>query len=108
MIIDSEIYSYEKIKLLCKNKKMRWTSHVMTRMIQRNISIDYVTHAICTGTIIERYPTDYPYPSCLILGIGENNQFLHVVCGLNNDELWLITAYAPSLDKWENDFQKRR
>lgn len=84
----------------------------MTRLLQRKISLEDVKHAIKSGEIIEDYPDDYPddypYPSCLILGRNKEGQALHVVCGLGENELWLITAYKPSLEIWKEDFRTRK
>jgi len=98
----------EDIKKLCKNKKLRWTNHIFIRLIQRNINISDVVYAIMNGEIIEKYPDDYPYPSCLILGMNINNESLHIVCGINNNiELHLITVYYPNATEWTNDFKRR-
>ena len=96
------------IKKLCEANKLRWTNHIFVRLIQWGISISDVINTIITGEIIENYPDDYPYPSCLILGLTVNNKFPHVVCGLNREELWLITAYYPNKDKWSDDFKRRK
>lgn len=58
--------------------------------------------------LMANYPNDYPYPSCLLIGKNFNGQFFHVVIGLGEDELWLITAYKPSAEKWEDDFKTRK
>ena len=56
------------------------------------------------GEIIEDYPDDYPFPSCLMLGANH----LHVVCGVGAGILWIITAYHPTKDKWEDDLKTRK
>lgn len=61
-----------------------------------------------SGEIIEEYPEDYPYCSYLILGLSIKKQYLHVVCGIGNSRLWIITAYFPSIDKWEPDCKTRK
>ena len=93
------------IRQLCRNMNLRWTDHIFQRLLQRNISLSEVQEAILNGEIIEEYPDDYPYPSCLVLGRCINNRFLHIVCSLNSDdsELWLITAYVPDDKKWSRD-----
>jgi hypothetical protein len=96
------------IRQLCVNEALRWTNHVLVRLGQRGISTDDVVCALQNGEIIEQYPTDYPYPSCLVLGFSINNQYLHVVCGMGIDELWLITAYYPNPDEWTPDFKARK
>lgn len=98
----------DEIKQLCANKKIRWTNHMFMRLVQRGISTDDVGNALINGEIIEDYPTDYPYPSCLILGLTIDEKILHVVCGSNGEELWLITAYYPNPDSWSSDFKVRR
>ena len=64
--------------------------------------------AINFGRIVEFYEDDYPYPSCLILGKSINCEILHIVCGINNDLLYMITAYHPDKDKWKEDMKTRR
>ncbi len=92
------------LKKLCQEDAISWTNHVLQRLIQRGISVSDVIEAIMTGEVIEDYPDDYPYPSCLVLGGNK----LHVVCGIGEGKLWIITAYRPTLDKWENDLKTRR
>lgn len=96
------------IKQLVNSRKIRWTNHVLIRLLQRNINQEDVENAILTGEIIEEYENDYPYPSCLVYGINLNNRVLHVVCGIGNDELWIITAYYPDISNWNEDLKKRK
>jgi len=67
-----------------------------------------VVNALTNGEIIEQYPSDYPFPSCLVLGYTKAGKALHIVCGSNGEELWLITAYIPSTADWTEDFRQRR
>lgn len=64
-----------KIKELCRTEQIEFSRHVSDRMFQRNITADEVIEAVYNGKIIEEYPDDYPYPSCLILGITLINVF---------------------------------
>lgn len=98
----------DTIKYLCQINAIRWTQHVLVRLLQRNISTDDVVKALLTGEIIESYPVDYPHPSCLVLGLSIKLNQLHVVCGIADSELWIITAYYPSPAEWEKDFKTRR
>lgn len=94
----------EEIKSLCRQGKMEWTSHVQQRILQRGIARQDVKEAIISGEIIENYPEDYPFPSCLLLGLNQ----IHVVCGIGAGILWIITAYRPTEDKWESDLKTRK
>lgn len=89
-------------------RKIDWTKHCLNRLNKRNISVKDVKCAINSGKIIEWYYDDYPYPSCLILGCDVKNEFLHIVCGISNDLLHMITAYYPNNGNWEEDMKTRR
>ena len=74
------------------------------------IQIDELLEAIASGEIIEDYPDDQPYPSCLIFGRAQSGRPLHIVCAPVLDEalLIIITTYEPDQAKWEADFKKRK
>ena len=55
----------------CVAGRIKWTTHILERMQERNISPTDVIQCIVSGTIIEQYPQAYPYPACLILGTSE-------------------------------------
>ena len=97
-----------ELRTLCNKRALRWTNHVLKRLFQRGINTDDVVYAIQNGEIIEQYPADYPYPSCLILGPVKNKNVIHVVCGLAKDELWLITVYYPDSNEWTSDMRTRK
>ena len=103
-----EALNIEKIKQFINEGKLRWTNHIAIRLLQRNITQEDVEMALLNGEIIENYEDDYPYPSCLILGMNKSNEHLHIVCGSNETELWLITAYYPDRSEWENDLKTRK
>lgn len=103
-----EILNIETIKSLVKMGKLRWTNHIMIRLLQRNISQSDIENTLLNGEIIEEYEDDYPYPSCLVFGRNLDNEVIHVVCGSNGEELWIITAYYPDRTEWEKDLKTRR
>ena len=98
----------ENIKKCVFNQKITWTKHCLNRLEKRNISIKDVKQAIMNGNIIEHYDKDYPYPSCLILGHNNQNKIIHIVCGIDKEMLFIITAYYPDTIKWEEDMKTRR
>lgn len=68
-----------------------------------------VINCIMNGEFIEDYPTDYPHPSCLIFGHDTlNNRSVHVVAGYDGDNVFIITAYYTSAEKFLDDFKTRR
>ena len=96
------------LQKLCDSEDIRWTGHVLKRLLQRGISQADVLRAIQGGEIIEQYPDDYPYPSCLLLGTDTAGDPLHVCCGRGPGELWMITAYHPDPDEWEPDLKTKK
>ena len=99
----------QKIKDLVDSGKIKWTEHVAKRLISRHISPNEVLQALSNGRIIEDYPSDYPFPSCLVFGCTVQNRKLHIVCSIVNDDiLTIITAYEPDFNKWNETFTKRR
>lgn len=65
-------------------------------------------HCIRAGEIIEDYPTDYPHPSCLIFGYTIGAKVLHVVVGCDGEYIYIITAYYPNTDIFQEDLKTRR
>lgn len=103
-----EKLNIDDIKKLVKEGKIRWTNHVMVRLLQRNITQSNIENALLNGEIIEQYENDYPYPSCLVYGVNLKNEILHIVCGTNERELWIITSYYPDDNEWEEGFKRRK
>jgi len=100
--------SINNLKNLCNPDNIFLTLHAAKRLEQRGILLDEVISCIMSGEIIEEYPNDYPYPSCLVLGNLDTKSPLHVVIGSNFEQLWIITAYYPSMDKWKSDLKTRK
>ena len=103
-----ETLNIKKIKQFVNDGKLRWTNHIAMRLLQRKINQEDIEYALLNGEIIESYEDDYPYPSCLVLGLNKSNEYIHVVCGSNGMELWLITAYYPNQAEWEDDLKIRK
>ena len=98
----------EQLRKLCTAKPFMMTRHAEARRRQRGISVPAIKNAIMTGEIIEDYPDAYPHPACLILSLKQADRPLHVVCGVADDTLWVITVYQPDVSQWESDFRTRK
>ena len=96
------------IRELCNEGKIIWTVHIVRKLQERGVFQNSVFHAISNGQIIEQYPDDYPHPSCLIFGRDINNNPLHIVIGCDGMILYLITAYQPDNEHFEDDFISRK
>jgi len=100
--------SIENLQSLCKNKSIIWSVHILRRLQERGIFRKDVVNAILTGEIIEQYPDDKPYPSCLILGESDKGYPLHVVCSTDGETVKTITAYYPNSEKFLSDNRTRK
>ncbi len=98
----------EQLKALNKIENMAITEHARIRLYERNISIDDIVNGINTGEIIKQYEDDKPLSSCLVLGFSVESEYIHIVLSCDIDFIYLITAYFPDTDMWENDFKTRK
>ena len=67
-----------------------------------------VKNCIMTGEIIEEYPEDFPHPSALIFGKSLQEKIIHVVCGIDENFLYVIIVYYPTTEKFFEDLKTRR
>jgi hypothetical protein len=88
---------------------IEWQRHPLERMFERGISREQVKQTILTGSIIEEYSDDTPYPSALFFGWFEGKP-MHVVAAYDakSVRLYVITAYVPDLEHFEPDYKTRR
>ena len=84
------------------------TEHAAERYRQREIKTVDVRMAVKSGEIIEQYPNDYPFPSCLILGRDGKGRTLHVCMSDEGSCAGIITAYCPDMTSWNEDLKTRR
>lgn len=102
------MYQIDSLKEMNKLEKIAITKHAKERLEERGIKVDDITHCIDTGEIIRQYEDDKPLPSCLILGETEDNKYIHMVLGRDDDFIYLITAYYPDPAQWESDLKTRK
>jgi hypothetical protein len=88
---------------------LAFSGHAIQQMFYRRISKNDVQAVIAYGEMIEEYPEDEPFPCCLLLDYVRGTP-IHVV--LSKDEetetCYVVTAYIPELQVWQNDFRTRR
>ena len=65
----------------------------------RRITIEEISQVIRNGEVIEDYPEDKPYPSCLIMGKIRGGFPLYVVCAIS-DKIHIITTHWLDPEKW--------
>jgi len=92
----------ENIVDAIRNSRVRITDHVDEEVFDDNLAYEEIYFSVTNGKVIEDYPSDKPYPSCLILGRNFSGEPIHNVWAYNPENLWtvLITVYRPDSARW--------
>ena len=91
-------------------KKLLFLPHAIRQMSrpEHMITPGEVEKVVVSGEVVEDYAQDPRGHSCLLLGFGEADRAVHVVCSPKDDYLAIITAYLPDPAQWSEDFKRRR
>ena len=92
----------ENIINAIRNNRVRITDHADEEAFADELTYEEIYSSVIQGKIIENYPDDKPYPSCLILGRNFSGEPIHSVWAYNPGTLWviLITVYRPDPARW--------
>ena len=87
----------------------RITHHAVEEAGNDKLTLEEIFHSLYSGEIIEDYPGDEPYPSCLICGENADGEPIHSVWAYDEKDQGaiLITVYRPNPTRWIN-WRKRR
>lgn len=90
--------------------RVRVTDHADEEAQADALGLTDILYSVSRGEIIEDYPADRPYPSCLIFGNNAKQEPIHSIWAYNVDTQWavLITVYRPDPDRWINWRERRR
>jgi hypothetical protein len=82
--------------------RFRITDHADEEALNDHIPLSEVLDMISSGEILEQYPEDKPYPSCLIFSKLEGGDPIHTVWAFNHatNSSVLITTYRPDPARW--------
>ena len=85
-----------------RRNQVRVTDHADEEAWADRLSFDEVFTSVLQGEIIEDYPGDNPYPSCLVYGETSSQGPVHSVWAYNRESEWavLITVYRPDPGRW--------
>lgn len=68
-----------------RDNRIRITDHADEEAEADGLSFDEVLFSVLQGEIIEDYPEDRPYPSCLIHGMTFTGEPIHSVWAYNGE-----------------------
>ncbi len=85
------------------------TLHARKEAKEDALKLDDIFFSVCSGQIIEDYPDDFPYPSCLIYGKTPLKNPVHSVWAYDSESriAVLITVYRPDPELWI-DWKERK
>lgn len=91
-------------------RRFRVSEHADEEAYNDSLAFDEIYASVWEGEIIEQYPDDMPYPSCLIYGRNKNGVPIHSVWAYNIETKAsvLITVYRPDPDRWIDWKQRRK
>ena len=84
------------------------SEHAKNRCRERNIKQKDIKHCVMSGEIIEQYPDDFPFPSCLVFCYTADNRIIHAVISSEGESGRIITAYIPNTAKFKDDLKTRK
>ena len=89
--------------------RVRVTDHADEEAQADRLVLDEIYFSVFNGEIIEDYPSDKPFPSCLVYGRTFHDDPVHSVWAYNYQNRWavLITVYRPDPARWIN-WRKRK
>ena len=99
----------QKIIAAITDEHIRITDHADEEAQADRLSFDEIFGSVFRGEVIEEYPDDWPYPSCLVYGETFRGDPVHSVWAYNEENGWavLITVYRPDPNRWI-DWRTRR
>ncbi|MBS1249697.1 MAG: hypothetical protein MAG431_01278 [Chloroflexi bacterium] len=87
-----------------QTERVNITQHARREARNDDLTLDEIFFSTLKGEVIENYPTDTPYPSCLIYGKTIKHEPVHTVWAYAAESQIgiLITVYRPDPDLWIN------
>ena len=99
----------EDLQTAVKLKNFKVTLHALQEKEADDILLSEIKESFQNAEVIENYPEDKPFPSCLVLGFDFKNEPIHSVWAYDeiSSMAVLITVYRPDSNKWV-EYKKRK
>jgi len=73
-----------------RKSRVRITDHADEEAVDDNLTYEEIYFSVMHGEIIEDYPNDEPYPSCLVMGKNFAGEPIHSVWAYNSEDQWAV------------------
>jgi Domain of unknown function (DUF4258) len=91
------------------SEQFEFSKHAVDQSILRLIFLKEIKEAIENCEVIEDYPDDKYGPSCLVGGFTRSQRPIHVHCSYpSRPIIKIITLYEPDIQRWVDNFTRRR
>jgi hypothetical protein len=99
---ENQSMDIENIVDAIRNNRVRITDHADEEAFDDSLTFEEIYFSVMYDEIIEDYPNDKPYPSCLIMGKNFSGDPIHSVWAYNPINQWtvLVTVYRPDPERW--------
>ncbi len=100
----------DSVRDAIQRSQVRISDHADEEAEADALTFDEIYFSVLHGEIIEDYPDDKPYPSCLVYGMTFGGDPVHSVWAYNEENQWavLVTVYRPDPDRWINWCERKR
>jgi len=94
------------IQTKVRDNQYYFSRHADQERQNDNLTIVEIEEALLSGMVIENYDDTGRGESCLVVGFTNQGKPIHVVAGMRDWELVVITAYIPSPPKFKNPYER--
>ena len=89
--------------------KFEFSKHAVDQSITHQIRVSEIEEAIAKGQLIEDYFADKRNPSCLVCGLTQEQQLIHIKCSYpTRTFIKIFAVYEPKPERWSDHFTMRR
>ena len=98
-----------RIREAARVYKIRFQKHALQRANEKDVSFEDIRSVIVNGEVIETYPSAFPLPKCLIVGMVKDQIPLYVSVAYDEkiERVRVITVHWQDPEKWIN-YQTRK
>ena len=103
--------TWTKILELLQRGDVKISEHGYDELVANSIAVRDVMIGIHDASVIEDYPGYHKGPCVLVLEKDREGRPVHAVWGIprgQSSPAVLVTAYRPDLERWMDDYRRRR
>lgn len=100
------MHEIEWIRERVRNNEYYFSRHGDQERQNDNLTVTEIDEALLTGRILEQYQDTGRGESCLIAGFTAAGKPIHIICGMREYWLVIITVYIPRPPKFKTPYER--